>query len=165
MTREPFREGPARPVPATAAGVGVTGVIGRIRAAPVGERLEFELTPADLEGLARAYLDRKADLDLRDLAIAIEQPAVVIRGVTALLGQDVTLTVRARPAVRERQFQIDLEDVRLNGTPAPRFAVREIAGFLQKKLTSPKLMVEAESLVVVDDGVRIVGRRRPDPAG
>ncbi|HEX2173624.1 MAG TPA: hypothetical protein VHL09_14395, partial [Dehalococcoidia bacterium] len=114
---------------------------GRVRRAAPGDAIDLTLTAADLTALARAYLDRKADLDVRDLDVEIAAPAVHIRGVTALLGRDVRLSVVGVPGVRDRRVQIDLRRVEVNGAPAPKFAVSEIAGFLASKFGSPKLLL------------------------
>src|SRR5688500_11969855 len=59
----------------------------RVRRAAPGDPLDVSLTAADLAGLARAYLDRKAELDVRDVGVEIRPPGVLIRGVTALLAR------------------------------------------------------------------------------
>lgn len=137
--------------------------IERVRQTVPGHRVHLELSAADLQALARAYLDRQADLDIREVKVEIVAPDVIVRGVTALLGRDVTLAVAGTPAARDRRVAIDLRRIDLNGAPAPKFAVAEIGAFLQKKFSSPKLLLDVEEVTVQSGIVQIVGYRTQYP--
>lgn len=138
-------------------------VVERVRQAAPGDPLDVTLTASDLEGLARAYLDRKADLDVRDVGVEIQAPAVLIRGVTALLGRDVRVSVWGVPAAHDRRIRVDIRRIDVNGAPAPKFATAEIGSFLVDKFSSPKLLIDVESIAVEPDAVRVTGRRAADP--
>ena len=134
-----------------------------VRRTPPGHRIELDLAAGDLEALARAYLDRKTELDVRDLQIEVREPVVAVRGVTALLGRDVGLAVEGVPAVADRRLQLDLRRIELNGAPAPKFAASEISAFLEQKLNSPKLLLDVEAVTVTDRSVRVIAYRKPPP--
>lgn len=140
-------------------------VVERIRRAAPGDQLDVSLTAADLEGLARAYLDRKAELDVREVGVEIDPQGVRIRGVTALLGRDVRVSVLGVPAARDNRVRVDVRRVEVNGAPAPKFATSEITSFLIEKFASPKLLIDVDSVFIESGTIRVTGRRAPDPAG
>ena len=135
-----------------------------VRLARPGDRLELSLTAEDLQALAQAYLDRKDEFDVREVGVDIDAPHVIIRGVTALLGRDFQITVSGRPIAQDGIVRPNLQWVELNGGPAPKFAVKEISEFLQRKLRSPKLLLDVEQVEVREQAVHLTGFRRPDPA-
>ena len=131
-----------------------------VRQTPPGERVELELTARDLEALAHAYLDRKADLDVRDVAVEIRDPVVTFRGTTSLLGRDVSVAVTAVPSARERQIHLDLRRIELNGGPAPKFAAAELSAFLKDKFNSPKMLLDIAAVELAGQRIRVTGYRR-----
>ena len=143
----------------------VVEAIDLVRRTPPGERVELELSASDLEALARAYLDRKADLDVRDVAVQIEDSAVTVRGTTSLLGRDVSLSVTGAPSARERRVHLDLRRVELNGGPAPKFAIAELSAFLTEKFNSPKMLLDITAIECANQRLRVTGYRRAAPGG
>lgn len=138
--------------------------IERVRQAAPGDPVDVTLTAADLEGLARAYLDHKPDLDVRDVGVEIVPPGVRIRGVTALLGRDMRVSVLGVPLARDDRIRVEVQRVEVNGAPAPKFATSEITSFLIEKFASPKLLIDVASISVEPGAVRVTGRRSSDPA-